>query len=84
MLLPQFIGALQARISLSDTRGRCNGYATKCIHWRDEFMQQEAASLDRQVMLDFVKTLGASFVVGLAWSIGMALLVLALAASGAG
>lgn len=45
-------------------------------------MQQEAASLDRQVMLDFVKTLGASFAVGLAWSIGMALLVLALAASG--
>jgi len=48
-------------------------------------MQQQAASLDRQVLLDFVKTLGASFVVGLAWSIGMALLVLALAVNaGAG
>jgi hypothetical protein len=36
-------------------------------------------------MLDFVKTLGASFAVGLAWSLGMGLLVLALAASaGAG
>ena len=48
-------------------------------------MQQEAASLDRQVLLDFVKTLGASFAVGLVWSIAMALLVVALAASaGAG
>jgi hypothetical protein len=48
-------------------------------------MQQEVVSLDRQVMLDFVKTLGHSFAVGLVWSVGMALLVLALAASaGAG
>lgn len=42
-------------------------------------MQQEVASLNRQVLLDFVRTVGVSFAVGLAWSIGLALLVLALA-----
>jgi hypothetical protein len=41
-------------------------------------MQQQVASLDRQVVLDFVKTVGLSFAVGLGCSLAMVLLVLAL------